>query len=82
MCDKCGILHLRSGFSAPSQFWHEIDKIRSLVTRGEMEVLSETIPLYEISGSSRGMLRYELKCACGQRLVIFCENGEGALRIL
>ncbi|MGN0649790.1 MAG: hypothetical protein ACI4KM_05080 [Oscillospiraceae bacterium] len=82
MCEKCSILHLHSGFSAPSQFWHEIDKIRALVKQGDMTIQAETAPLLEINGSSQGLLRYELQCVCGQRLVIFCENGEGALRLL
>lgn len=82
MCEKCGILHLHESFTAPTQFWHEIDKIRALAAHGDMAVLSETEPLRAIDSTSRGMLRYELECTCGQRLVIFCENGSGGLRLL
>ena len=78
MCSSCKILHFYDSFRTPLQFFHEIDKVRSLVAQGDMLVENATLPLGEVTGSSKGLLRFELKCTCcGQRLVLWSENGIG-----
>lgn len=84
MCDKCGILHLHDGFRSPLQYFHEIDKIRSLVDEGVMSVDFGTVPLFEITGNSRGYLRHELSCSCGARFAVWfdSDSNSGGLCII
>ena len=80
MCISCKIIHLYKGFRSSLQYFHEIDKIRSLISLGDMTVESGTFPIDDITGDTKGYLRHELKCLqCGQKFAVWfdCEGSSG-----
>ena len=79
MCNSCKQLHFYSGFRSTLQYFHEISKIRNLVELGDMRVLSETVPLKEITGNIHGYTRHELECTlCGQRFAIWIDTADSS----
>ncbi len=78
MCVRCEILHLYDRFRSPLQYFHEMDKIRSLVEDGAMIVDSGIFPPEAISGGSCGFLRNELTCECGTRFAVWYDSAENS----
>lgn len=79
MCNSCNQLHIYSRFRSTLQYSHEISKIRSLVSLGDMSVESGNAPLEHISGEVRGYLRHELRCTlCGQRFAVWIDTSESS----
>ena len=82
MCNSCKQLHFYSGFRSTLQYFHEISKIRGLVSLGDMTVESYTQPIEQITGNIRGHARHEVRCTlCGQRFAVWIdtESGSGGL---
>ncbi|MCI5668955.1 MAG: hypothetical protein MR291_09400 [Oscillospiraceae bacterium] len=82
MCNSCKQLHFYSGFRSTLQYFHEISKIRALVSLGDMKVEQATIPLGEVTGEISGYYRHEVRCTlCGQRFAVWIdtESGSGGL---
>lgn len=86
MCGSCSQLHFYSGFRSTLQYSHEISKIRGLVSLGDMQVDSATVPLEDITGNFRGYARHEVRCLlCGQRFAVWIDtavSGSGGLTAL
>lgn len=79
MCNSCKQLHLYNGFRSTLQYSHEISKIRSLVSLGDMTVESAAVPLEQMTGEIRGYFRHEVKCSlCGQRFAVWIDTVEGS----
>ena len=83
MCGCCGILHFHDRFRSSLQYFHEIDKIRSLVSRGDMAADSESVPLSSVTAGARGYIRHELRCTqCGQRFAVWLDEDGGGLKAI
>lgn len=83
MCEKCEILHLHDCFRSPAQYFHEIDKIRSLISRGDMFVCDQTMDIEAVTGDISCYVRHVVECKCKTRFAISYEKSrnEGSLVI-